>query len=241
MKLKYKSLILLAIVGIFALNSCEDTEIERANYISFEKETYSFPIEVGSSSSAEVKVYTTQVTGSDRTFTINVNSDLTTADSNDYTIDQTVTVPANTNVGTFNVTSTDANIGTDIVVEFAAGQSILTGEAMTIEVSQLCTTNPLTLIFVFDDYPEETSWEIYSVNDLSNPVVDGGGYDGLSGITEYLCLDDGDYYFVIYDVYADGICCNYGNGSYTLIDGDGATLVTGGSFGANQVTPFSLP
>src|SRR5690606_6144481 len=243
MKLNKISLFLIAIVSLLAFNSCEETEIERANYISFEKSNYDFPVEVGDqAATAEIKVFTTRKSGSDRTFTINVNQDLTTADPGSYTIDQTVTVPANSTVGTFSVESSDANIGEAIVVEFATEEGIFTGDPMTIQISQLCTTNPLTLIITFDNYPEETSWEIYHVDDLVNPIANGGengGYADMTSITQLFCLDDGDYYFVIYDVYADGICCSYGNGSYELLNSSGTAIVSGGAFGANEVTPFT--
>lgn len=102
-----------------------------------------------------------------------------------------------------------------------------------------CTDNEVTLTIVLDNYPEETSWEIL---DGATVVASGGTYgsqpDG-STVTETLCLPDGCYDFVISDVYGDGICCSYGNGSYTLTDG-GSTLASGGSFGSSETTNFCV-
>jgi len=97
----------------------------------------------------------------------------------------------------------------------------------------------VTLSLTFDNYPEETSWEIRSG---STVVASGGTYgsqaDG-STITENIELADGCYDFVISDAYGDGICCSYGNGSYSLTSG-GSTLASGGSFGSSETTNFCV-
>lgn len=100
------------------------------------------------------------------------------------------------------------------------------------------TTN-VTLTIVLDNYPEETSWQI---RDGGTVVASGGTYgsqpDG-STVTEVITLADGCYDFVINDSYGDGICCSYGSGSYSLVDG-GTTLASGGAFGASETTPFCV-
>ncbi|MCX2762680.1 reprolysin-like metallopeptidase [Aquimarina muelleri] len=101
-----------------------------------------------------------------------------------------------------------------------------------------CTDTVLTLNF--DNYPEETSWEI--TNENNQVVASGGTYgtqpDGSTlSVTE--CLEPGNYTFTIRDSYGDGICCSYGNGSYTLIS-EGITIASGGSFGASEATVFTI-
>ena len=44
--------------------------------------------------------------------------------------------------------------------------------------------------------------------------------------------------FTIEDSYGDGICCNYGNGSYTVTDGLGNIVVQGGQFGSEEEIVF---
>ena len=121
---------------------------------------------------------------------------------------------------------------------------------MAIDAVNLSTgggTNPtcsnVNLSITFDNYPEETAWSL--VNGSGQTVASGGTYgsqaDGSTLNISVGCLDDGCYDFVITDTYGDGICCAYGNGSYTLTDTDsGTTLASGGSFTSSQTTNFCL-
>lgn len=97
----------------------------------------------------------------------------------------------------------------------------------------------VTLTIVLDNYPEETSWQIL---DGATVVASGGTYgsqpDG-STVQEVISLSAGCYDFVINDAYGDGICCSYGNGSYSLTDG-GTTLASGGAFGSSETTNFCV-
>jgi len=100
-------------------------------------------------------------------------------------------------------------------------------------------TTTVNLSITLDNYPEETSWEIRSG---STVMASGGTYgsqpDG-STINQAIELADGCYDFIISDAYGDGICCSYGNGSYSLTSG-GSTLASGGSFGSSETTNFCV-
>jgi len=97
----------------------------------------------------------------------------------------------------------------------------------------------MALTITFDNYPEETSWSITSggstvaSNSYSTSNADG------STVTQSLNLADGDYTFTINDVYGDGICCSYGNGSYSLTSG-GSSVASGGSFTTSESTTFCV-
>ncbi len=103
-----------------------------------------------------------------------------------------------------------------------------------------CTDTEVTVTINLDNYPEETSWQI--TNAGGSVVASGGTYgsqpDG-STVVVVECLPDGCYDFTINDSYGDGICCGYGNGSYT-VTGGGNTLASGGSFGSSETTNFCL-
>lgn len=101
---------------------------------------------------------------------------------------------------------------------------------------------PVILSLTFDNYPEETSWELN--NDSDQTVASGGTYDNESdgsNLDVELCLDLGCYTLNVYDAYGDGMCCNYGNGSYTLVNqNNDNVLVSGGSFQDEESSDFCL-
>ena len=101
-----------------------------------------------------------------------------------------------------------------------------------------CNDNEVTLSITFDNYPEETSWTL--TNDSGTTVASASyttaNADG-STVTETFCLTDDCYTFTINDAYGDGICCSYGNGSYSLT-GPSGSITSGGSFGSSEATNF---
>ncbi len=102
-----------------------------------------------------------------------------------------------------------------------------------------CTDNELTLTILTDNYPGETTWTVTSGG---NTVASGGPYGSSNTTyTESICLPDGCYDFTINDSYGDGICCSYGNGSYTLVGSAGNTIKTGGAFTSSETTSFCEP
>jgi hypothetical protein len=103
-----------------------------------------------------------------------------------------------------------------------------------------CIGTSITVSITFDNYPEETSWNLK--NSSGATVASGGTYasqaDG-STLNISLCLPSGCYDFTISDTYGDGICCSYGNGSYS-ITGPSGTLVSGSTFTTSATTNFCV-
>ena len=103
-----------------------------------------------------------------------------------------------------------------------------------------CSQTVVSISITFDNYPEETSWSVTDANGAT--VASGGTYpsspDG-STFSEDLCLGDGCYDFQINDTYGDGICCSYGNGSYTVTS-DGSVVASGGAFASSETTNFCI-
>ncbi len=100
-----------------------------------------------------------------------------------------------------------------------------------------CTETEVTFTLITDNYPAETSWTL--VNGTTT-IASGSGYSGAgTTYTETLCLSDGTYDFTISDSYGDGICCAYGNGSYSFTEG-GSTLISGGTFGSSETKSFTI-
>lgn len=103
------------------------------------------------------------------------------------------------------------------------------------ETWTVTTGEILTVEFLADDYPGESSFDVQDSN--GNVVVfESDIVDGLNSFT--YCLEAGCYTFTIYDSFGDGICCGYGNGSYSIFDGDNVLIGTGGEFDSEESTPF---
>lgn len=91
---------------------------------------------------------------------------------------------------------------------------------------------------VLDEYGSETTWEIRR---LGNVVYSGGPYeDGQDGqvISVPLCLEGGCYILQVDDSYGDGMCCDFGDGSFTILDPQGDVIYTGGEFTDSDLEQF---
>lgn len=94
-----------------------------------------------------------------------------------------------------------------------------------------------------DQYGNETSWEIYNPNLPAGPAVvaaSPGGYFGNNLFNSMVILPPGDYDFVIYDSFGDGICCDFGEGWFSLNNNCGLDTAVY-DFGGSELTiPFTL-
>lgn len=98
----------------------------------------------------------------------------------------------------------------------------------------------VSIYMQFDMYAQDTSWDI---SQGGNIVVSSPPFaPGTTEDTQELCLPPGDYVFTIYDVYGDGMCCNWGEGSYRVVATNNQVVIKeGGQFGPSESTAFSLP
>ena len=100
-----------------------------------------------------------------------------------------------------------------------------------------CDDIEVQLNLVYDDYPEETSWKL--VDSAGVELYAGSGMSEDSLYVTNFCLPLGAYTFTIYDSFGDGICCQYGEGSYTISNCNG-TIATGGEFESEDVVNFTI-
>lgn len=233
-----KKIIYILLFGIlaFGFNSCEENTdfTSKLKYVSFESSSYAFGVDLGSSNSREISVYTTQTSGSARTFNITVVSG--SADATSYVVPATVTVPANSNVGVFTVTVSDINIDPDdgetLVLGLGSTDGTSPGQNITLNISQVCPLNEVIFSVTFDSWPEETFWELRNSSGVLYSA-DEGDYAGEDSFSKAFCLENGTYTFTIFDAYGDG------TGSYYL-DYNGTKLVEGGAFGSSETTTFTV-
>jgi len=85
-----------------------------------------------------------------------------------------------------------------------------------------------------DSYGSETTW------DLTGPTtLNGGPYnDKVETHLVEQCIYPGSYTFKINDKFADGMCCKYGNGSYT-VKVSGVVKKQGAEFALSEKTDFT--
>jgi len=224
-------------MSLFVFSNCENKIefTENLNYVNFQSTPFIYGVDLESTSVHEISIYTTQVTGSDRTFTINVDIATSTADAAAYSVPTTVTVPANSNVGVFSVSITDLNIGEEgktLVLEIGAQEGLLIGDKITLNIRQVCPYNEVVFAITFDDYPDETSWELFDSND--NVIASGGPYAGETAFAKSFCLENGTYTFTIYDAWGDG------SGPYTLTYNGENLVSSDGGFGTSESTTFTV-
>lgn len=104
-----------------------------------------------------------------------------------------------------------------------------------------CYGEDVVLTITFDNYPQETSWTLKDANGttVASQQYSTSNPDGSTVTQTFSGLDAGDYTFTISDSYGDGICCSYGNGSYSLKSGS-TTFKTGGQFSSSESTSFCM-
>jgi hypothetical protein len=91
-----------------------------------------------------------------------------------------------------------------------------------------------------DNYGSETTWDIK--NGSGAVIASGGPYtDGnTTPVNVNVTINANDCFEVnVYDSYGDGMCCAYGQGSYTLRDAGSNTVVTGAQFGSLEKSAFT--
>ena len=261
-KIKLFSLLTAFTLFVF-LVGCEDGINDNISvsdsFVGFSSDQ-TVDIEIGSTVVAEVDLYASAVSTMDRTFELSYAG---TADASTYVGPSSITIAAGVTKatieivlsGTFTVNgktiiiSMNQSADTDQVTSYTGSFEDETLEVEydthTITAKDLCLANLVTLDIIFDPYPQETAW----VMQLNGSTIDSGGISGGAFSGEYAgedsfsktwCLEDGNYTFVIYDQYGDGICCTYADGSYSVTLGDGTVVATGGSFGNNEATSFTL-
>ncbi len=266
MMLKKSFAFFAALTLAFTVVSCEEdnsADSSAVNYVGLEN-YQTVEISDGQTVVVEGRILASEATGSDRTFNLVVDASTTHGAAN-YSVPATVTIPAGSKEGIYEVTVVGNGLvdGNKIVVSLEADETtnqttfygtysngVLTGVGSaksTFNLFRPCASVRARLSIKFDNYPEETAWELYDA-DLN--LIDSGGFDPTgSFITGYAalgfadrstfsvvkCLAPGTYTFVIYDDYGDGMYTSSTvSGTYSMNNlNNGASLFSGGGdFGA---------
>ena len=134
---------------------------------------------------------------------------------------------------TFTVSVTNPNNGTD---ENTSNDTFV----FNFEVSPSYSTSQVVFNITTDNYGYETTWEL---TNSSGTVVSNGPLFTYADATVYqeiitIPAYDECYTFTILDSADDGICCDYGIGSYNLEDENGNIIIAGGAFGSVESVLF---
>lgn len=153
--MKKQFLLLIMALSLSVFVGCDyDDEFTPPNYVTFDKTAYSLNVDENSSSTMEVTVYTSNITGSDRTFAVNVDPS-STLSAAALDLPSTVTVPANSNEVTFTVGVSDTdlnNAGDKLVLTLGEEPGLTAGPAYTINISRICPFE------VIGDYTNASGW-----------------------------------------------------------------------------------
>jgi len=167
--------------------------------------------------------------------TINFSGDLAHTESETFDIG-----PINVSTGShdINVSLTDVNGGAD-------DNAVNDNASQTVDITEVDSydTTQVHLELLTDNYAEETSWE-FRTGDGTVLYSEGPYQQGTDDNTLFnydFDVNEGEcYFFEIFDSYGDGICCQYGNGYYTLTTDDSTVIVSGGEFGSSEATELGI-
>lgn len=91
-----------------------------------------------------------------------------------------------------------------------------------------------------DDYANETYWKFIDENGTIIKESDDFLTDNTTYVEQFLVEPNRCYELVIFDLEGDGICCGFGEGSYTLETDSGDIIAEGGEFGFVESIDFRV-
>ncbi|TDE55327.1 M43 family zinc metalloprotease [Flavobacterium sp. GT3P67] len=171
--------------------------------------------------------------------TYNWTGNLANNESQDITLNSLTTTEGNHN---FNSTIISTNGTTD---QNASNNS----STINFDISNSLnySSNTVNFSLQLDHYGTETTWKL--TNTAGNILYEGGPYTDTGNETGPLPalintsfnLPNNDCYtFTIFDSQGDGICCDYGDGFYTLKTPTDQVIVSSGAFEGAESTKFSI-
>lgn len=144
--------------------------------------------------------------------------------------------PFTLSVGSHNINAslTSVNGGTDENINNDNASS-----SIDIVDSVSYNTLQVHLELTTDDYSQETSWEfrsidgtvLYSFGPYQDTTDDNTTFNYSFDVDDNTC-----YVFEIFDTYGDGICCQYGDGNYSITTDDNTVIFSGGEFESSEAT-----
>lgn len=160
------------------------------------------------------------------------------------TVNYTFNIPYQVEVGipvvvTENLLPTNNEITLNLISLNGSVDAIPTNNSSSIMTGLETDYDYITLVINADDYPQETSWELYDqiTNDL---IASGALSSGDVVFTEEICVNyNSCLKLLVNDSFGDGICCSFGQGNFSVLDSEGEPIITnGGNFGSQAEELF---
>ena len=179
----------------------------------------------------------TTLTSAVISYAIDENTEATQDWSGSLAINQSVTVT----LPTMNVSGGSHTLVVELLSpNGSTDENTVDNTVVSSVFSVFFDTATVNLTLLTDEYGSETSWEFKDSNDT---LLYSGETDVYGNETTYNHTFDvptgGCYSFTIYDSEGDGMCCEYGAGSYTLTDSNSNVIATGGEFSAQESVSFT--
>ncbi|MDG1804103.1 hypothetical protein [Flavicella sp.] len=173
--MKYVYKIILVLFGFITVISCEDNPELNSNfnYLTF-GDTPDITVNQNSTYEQAVLFYSSQNSGSERIINLTIDADNTSADENTYSFPNSVSIPANSNIGEFIITITDVNIGDSgesLTIAFNNTEDgIFTGDNLNLNIFRFC---PLDINNFIGDYTiTEAGYGDYDTTITLDPTID---------------------------------------------------------------------
>ncbi|RKS94663.1 putative secreted protein (Por secretion system target) [Flavobacterium limicola] len=168
--------------------------------------------------------------------TFNWTGNLTNNESQNITLNSLTTSGGNHNF------STNINSVNGITDQNNANNT----ETLNFDIVKNYANNTVNFTLQIDRYGTETTWKL--TNSAGLTLYEGGPYTNTAKDialpapfkTSFNIASNDCYTFTIIDKEEDGICCDYGNGSYTITTPTGEIIATGGEFGASESKSFRI-
>jgi hypothetical protein len=191
--MKTNKIFLFAFIAtLFSFIGCSDDTAKEGNalknYVGLEADKY-VGVVLTETVNVEAKIVASEVSNVERTFPLVVDA-ATTHSAANYTVPTSVTIPAGSTIGTFVVAIKGNNLGTTgkkLVVGIPAQADLnqnssyvapsttnplytVNNSKITFNIKEVCAVGktPVTISIKFDNYPEETAWELYNSQAVSS-------------------------------------------------------------------------
>ncbi|MCM4156599.1 hypothetical protein DHD80_11350 [Gramella sp. AN32] len=243
--MKHYLKIFVVLLSLGLVSSCDfDDDFTEPDYVTFEAAPSgtNVGVEVGGTTTYDVKVYTANVVDQARTFNVLV-LDNTSLGSEGYSVPATVTIPAGSNEGTLSVQVSDVGLGVagkalNLNIQEEAGFSV--GKPIRLNVARVCPGKEFVIDIVFDGYSDETSYSLVdSAGETIISAAAGSISRGTATLNRSLCIPAGTYTFNIEDSYGDGL--TYPNLGSVTISYAGTVLTSfDGNFGSGTSVEVSF-